>query len=194
MIMMKKLLAGAAITAIAVTTHTSWAATGDVEATANFVQSIVVTPTVTMDFGDVGYTAAAPAAGDQIDLGADAAVTAGGNLSAIGGTPAAGEITVVAAAANIDVSCNATATLAASTGETVTVNNIEYGYNTTPAFGAGSACDGSAATIAHTGGTDTISVGARLDGSTYSAGAYVAGAHNTTNASGVPITFTVVYN
>jgi hypothetical protein len=192
--MMKKLLTGTAVVAIAITSSHSWAATGDVEATADFIQGIVVTPTVTMDFGDVGFTAAAPGAGDQIDLGADAAVAAGGNLSLEGGTPVAGELTIVASASNIDLSCNATATLANAGGDTVTVNSIDFGYNATPAFGAGADCDGVVDIIAHTGGTDTVSVGGRLDGSTYSAGAYVGGVHNTTNAGGVPITFTIVYN
>ena len=192
--MMRKLLLGAAVATVAGTASQSWAATGDVDATANFVQGITVTPTVTMDFGDVGYTAAAPAAGDQIDLGADAAITSGGNLSLEGGTPAAGEIQIVASAANIDVTCVATATLANAGGDTVTLNNITYGYNATPSFGAGTACDGSADIVAHTGATDTVSVGARLDGSTYSAANYVAGVHNTSNPGGVPITFTVVYN
>lgn len=192
--MMKKLLTGAAVVTVAVTASHSWAATDNVAATANFIQAIVLSNTVTMDFGDVGYTAAAPAAGDQIDLGADAAVAAGGNLSTEGGTPLAGEMTIVASAANIDITCAATATLANSGGDTVTLNNISYGYNATPAFGAGTACDGSADTVLHTGGTDTVSVGARLDGSTYSGANYVAGVHNTSNAGGAPIAFTVVYN
>lgn len=193
--MMKKLLAGAAITTVALTGTHSFAATGDVEATANFLQTLTLTPTVTMNFGDVGYTAAAPAAGDLMELGTDDSITAGGNLSAEGGTVAAGQITVDASALDIDVSCNDTAVLEAGTGEQVDVVSIEYDYNTTSAFGAAAhVCDGAVDTITHTGGTDTIAVGGRLDGNTYSAGAYASGVHDTTTGAGVPITFTVVYN
>lgn len=195
--LMTKILAAASLVAAgAAVTSEVHAASTDVDAQANLIQALTATTNNNVDFGDVGFTAAAPGAGDQIDLGSDGSVTAGGNLSTEGGTPAAGQVGLSGSGAAVDVTCSATATLEEVGGDSITMNSIEWELNGTAVFGsAGHTCTGGAETNIAVTGTDLLNIGGRLDGSTYSnASNYTTGVHSTTVGSGSPINFTITYN
>lgn len=175
-----------------------YAASTNIDATANFRGAITLANEVDMDFGDIDYTGA-PAAGDTVAIGTDGNLTQGGNFSA-GATGTAGSVDITAGAdgLTVEIFCDASATMAEAAGGTIDVVNIEVATEGNEgAAGTANACAGmgSAATtmvLDIGGGTaDQIKLGGTIDGST--ASSFVAGAYSTATAGGDDIQIDITY-
>lgn len=175
-----------------------YAASTNIDATANFRGAITLGNEVDMDFGDIDYTGV-PGAGDTVGIGTDGNLTQGGNFSA-GATGTAGSVDVTAGADGITVEifCDATATMAESGGGTIDVVNIEVATEgNEAAVGGANACQGmgSAATtmvLDVSGGTaDQVKLGGTIDGST--ASGFVAGSYSTASSGGDDIQIDIAY-
>jgi hypothetical protein len=96
----------------------------------------------------------------------------------------------------IEIRCVTTATLAHSNGDTINLSPIKVSLASPQAYNAATDCAGGGVTVL----TGTLSVApvnnvVYLGGQLDIAAASVSGAYNTTtNAGGVPITLTVIFN
>lgn len=193
-----KFLALATAAAIAVPSVVI-AATTNIDATANFLAAITLGNEVDMDF-DVIEFAAAPAAGDNADLGTDGSIAYAANFSGPGtGTAGSVDVTAGTDGNTVEVFCDTTATMTDGAGASIDVVSIEAAAEgAEAAFGAASACNGIAGAAATTmvldigtGTADRFSFGGRIDGAT--AAAFVAGAYSTANVGGDDIQINVFY-
>ena len=192
MTLFKKLLAATAFTAVTAAIVTDVTAiTQDVEVLANFREAIIVNSTVDLDFSDVDLDAT-PGAGDVLTVGTDGAYAAAVGFAGAG-TPVAGNINFDSGTGlNIDVTCNATATLTDGGANSIQAVAAGWDFNaTSTAATYANACDGAADTVVSTG-TDDINIGAQLDGSTITG--TLAGAFSSASAGGTALTFDIVYN
>lgn len=195
-------LAGALAVAAVTLPASVYATTANVDATARFLDALVLNA-VAMDFGTVEF-AAAPAGGDTATLGTNGVINYAGNFAG-SGTGTAGQVQITSGAdgETVEVFCDTTATMVEGVGLTATIDvvAIEVVSETTgpQAPGSGSACGGVGAVTPATtmvldigGGTaDTFFLGGQIDGAT--ASGFVAGTYSTANAGGDDIQVDINY-
>jgi len=172
------------------------AATTTIEATAQFLNAIVLGNEVDMDFDLIEFSAA-PAGGDTASLGTNGNIAYAGNFTGAG-TGIAGEVEVTTGTVGqvVEIFCDSSGVLTDGAGASINVTNIEVDFGAGSAFGGGAACNGVAGAAADTltlagGGADVVLFGGRLDGAT--AAAFVAGNYSTANAGGDNIQVDVFY-
>ncbi|MCH2547456.1 MAG: hypothetical protein MK052_07595 [Alphaproteobacteria bacterium] len=177
---------------------TVYAASTNIDATAEFRGAITLGNEVDMDFGTIEYSAA-PAAGDTIALGTNGAITSGGNFSGPAtGTAGSVDVTAGSDGVVVEIFCDATATMAETGGGTIDVTSIEVATEgNEAAAGSANACQGMSTaattmTLDISGGSaDRIVLGGTIDGST--ASSFVAGSYSTATAGGDNIQIDVTY-
>lgn len=192
----KKLMMLASAAIIAIPVSMASADTTQINAVAVFLNAITLNGEVDMDFGIVEF-AAAPAGGDNADLGTDGSIAYAGNFSGTG-TGTAGSVTVATGSNGytVEVFCDTTATMTDGAGASIDVVGIEVVEESLNGpYGGGNACQGpgTAATslVLNTGVVDTFKFGGRIDGAT--AAAFVAGSYSTGNAGGDDVNIDVFY-
>lgn len=190
------MLATAAVIALPITMAS--AATTNINAVALFLDAITLNGEVDMDFGTIEFSAA-PAGGDNADLGTDGSIVYAGNFSGPG-TGTAGSVTIATGTDTyiIEVFCDATATMTDGAGASIDVVGIEAAETSLAGTyaAAGSACNGVAGAAAtnltlNGGVVDTFKFGGRIDGAT--AAAFVAGSYSTAFAGGNDVQIDVFY-
>ncbi len=182
---MKKYLAAATAIglAVGVMSTEALAVEEDLSGTVDFTEAAAVTVVNGLDWGSISFSGTADG---NITLDVDGSVTAGSGYDA-SGSPLAGELTIDSAA-DVDVSCEQTATLSDGTN-TMPVQNAQVSVGDTT---SATACAGIGTTpvgYAIGDGDDNIYVGAEIDGSTPPA---AAGTYDTDSAGGAPLTVEVV--
>jgi hypothetical protein len=179
-----------------------YATTTNMDATAYFRAAIVLTNTA-MDFSKIDYSAAPSAGADNVTLGTDGVAGYNG-VFAVGdhAAPAAGTVTITSGTAgeNIEVRCDATATLSnVANTSSIGITNIEVTDDATDAgglpTGTGSAClgvGGAAAITTTLAVNDVFRFGGKINGGVLG-GAWAAGAYSTGNAGGDDIVVDITY-
>ena len=191
----KAKIAGIAAVAAVALPAATYAATTSVDVTANFRTAITLAAT-TMDFGDVEF--AGTAAGASADMDVDGSITYGGDFSgAPTGTVGAVDVTSADAGADVDLYCDATATLADGSGNSIQLNTIEVAdAEDLLTVGTCDGLSGSGGTVQAsinigTGANDTFVFGGTLDGGV-TGGTFGTGAYSTATG-GDPIDVEVFY-
>ena len=160
----------------------------------SFLSSVGFTSTVDMAFGAAVYSALPTTSSDFIKMGTNGTPSYGGVFSAAPstGTLTAGQATMnnVQDGVTIQVPCNASAVMAKSgaSGSKITVSGIEVQkQGRTGAYGTGSACNGSAGTVATTmlfnsATANNFYFGGMINGST--ATSFADGDYSSANSGG----------
>lgn len=192
----KKLLSISALTAALVGGVGTAHAQVDVDASADFLEALVINNVNDMEFNTIEQSAAI-AGGDLATLNTDGTIVYAGNFTGTG-VGVAGEVQVTAGSngSTVDVFCEDTAVLTnAGGGSSVNVTGVSVDIQTGTATAGADACVdlSTPATnfVLDVGTTDTVLLGGVLDGGT--AAAFVAAPHTTTNPGGNNITVDVQY-
>lgn len=184
------LLASAAM--IAAPMSLVYAASTNIDATANFRAGITLAPVQAMDFGGVDFTGV-PAATDTATLNTDGSIAYAGVFDG-SGTGTAGEVQITGGSdgETVEVSCDMTATMNNGAGSSIQVTGI--GISQTAGATTGTACAGvgtpSLTYALNLVANDRLYLGGVLDGNT--ASSLVPGAHST-SPTGDDIEVQVVY-
>jgi hypothetical protein len=196
--MKMKIMMLATVAAVAIPATMAVAASTTLHANAFFRAAITLTATA-MNFSNVDFTAAPSAGTDFVRLGTNNAATYGGVFAAgAGAAPTAGDVTINTGTSGlvVDVSCDASGTLANAAGDSLISFTLEVDdAASTGAYGTGFACAGTGtpSTSLTLDGTDAFKFGAEIDGSTTAGAGAFGGAYSTTNTNGVPVTVVVNY-
>jgi len=192
-----KKIMGLALAAAVALPMGAYAATTNIEATANFLTAITLGGEVNMDFGTIEF-AALPGVGDTVTIGTDGTLAFAGTFTgAATGTAGGVDITAGTDTSTVEVFCDASATMTRVGGGSIDVITIQAdAENATSGAGAGNNCNGvggAAATtlVLNVGTLDTFNFGGQIDGAT--AAAFVAGSYSTANAGGDNIQVDVFY-
>jgi hypothetical protein len=182
----------AAIT-VAAAPFAAWAATTNIDATANFIAAVTLGNEVDMDFGDIVYSTA-PVGGDTVTLATDGTLSLTGSSFSPGatGTPGSVDVTAGNDGETVNIQCDATATMGNGAGASIDIVNIEVATegNEGPA-NAGFACAGIGVTATSmvldlTGGTaNSFKLGGTIDGAT--ASSFAPGSYSTVNGDDIQI-------
>jgi len=196
----KPLMVLGVVSAAWVPTGLVWATSTTMNATANFLAAIVLTPT-SLQFGSIVY-AGSPTTGSA---GRATMTTASGltydgavfSAAPTPGTTAAGDIAITASTGNaIQVACSASGLLKNPGGTVgITVNTLKVA-KLSAVGGGGVACTGSGNNVlsfTYTTGTDDhVKVGGILDASTLT-GPLTGELYSTANTGGSAITVVITY-
>jgi len=167
-----------------------------VDAHIRFKSAIAAVTVSDMNFGDILYEASHTG---SIELGTNGNVQINGGsigLSADGGSSTAGEVAISGDAASIvEISCENSGVLASSSGDTLSLQNIELAVNAGQNFGSGIACAGLASSV------QTIDFGATPTPTLLFGGSVNVASNaitqntsfSTMNGGGDPVTVRVVY-
>ena len=191
----KKFLLAAVAIAGLFTGGAVYASTTQVQATANFVSNITLTPS-DIQFGNVSFNGT-PGAGDKVTVSTSNAATYSGVFQSVGvGGVAAGDIAIAGTFGNtLDISCAVSGTLAQASGAgRINVTTVKVA-NQSSASGGGVLCSGTGTVVLSfplTATTDDhLKLGGILDGG--SQVSFGAGTYSTLNSGGTPIQVDVAY-
>ncbi len=168
----------------------------DVHASATFRQAPTLSVEQNMHFTPEGQAIeyqAEPTSADRVHLGTDGSLTSTGSAFIAPSTGQAGAVRVAGdGTSSIDIACTANAALATTSGETLTLTNLEFAIDTGTSAGNALPCQGlNTTTSTHTlDGDDQLLLGGALVGNS----TLTDSTYSTTHSGGLPASFRVVYN
>lgn len=191
----KQLFLSALVSALCITPLTSKADTVNVEATLEARASLSVTKNNDMSFGTINYDAEHAGI---IQLATDGSVSLAeaSGLSISGGTPSAGDVTVVGDNQSVvEISCEASGALSDGGAVTLPLRNSEFTLNTGTTFGDGTACTGLGAASSIHDFSQTPSAKILMGAEIEIAQNAITGpsVFSTSNGGGDPITLEIIY-
>ena len=195
----KLLLSTALVAIVGMTTFAAPSKAADVDVDASFVASVAITinKTQDIDFGAVDFVAGGNEGNIVLGPDGNRALTADTGLT-LTGSGSAGEIDVTSSTGTIDVSCDATGVVDDGS-RTLNISEVKFAFAANAYGDAGNTtCAGLAGTPGSidTGSNNdpTIYIGATLAVGTNALDGSLGGTpYSTTNPSGDPIAFRVVY-